>query len=207
MDNKKLKYLFIFFFAVFVFSFAYFITANIYDNANGSSKWQVFNLNKYQNSKGVYNTDLNSDVANENTVVLKDAKVIYNIKYKKSGDVILQNVATATDFTGKTKAQVEKQSGSNQFTLESFKNSQLIFVREYDRYAPNKYVLGIKGDYLAIYKTDSDGNMYLENETLDITKRKIDNLKPQDIKMLTNGDKYFECDTRDQAESILEDYE
>lgn len=207
MDNKKLKYLFIFFFAVFVFAFSYFITANIYDNANGSTKWQVFNLNKYQNSRGVYNNDMNSATADENTVVLKDAKVIYNIKYKKSGDVILQNVASATDFAGKTKAQVEKQSGSNQFTLESFKNSELIFVREYDRYAPNKYVLGIKGDYLAIYKTDSDGNMYLENETLDITKRKIDNLKPQDIKMLTNGDKYFECDTRDQAESILEDYE
>lgn len=207
MDNKKVKYLFIIFFAAFVFSFTYFVTINVYDGDNASAKWQVFNLNKYANSKGVYNNDLSSISADENTVVSKDAKIIFNIKYKKSGDVILQNVSTATDFAGKTKAQVEKISDSNQFTLESFKSSELIFVKEYDRYAPNKYVLGIKGDYIAIFKTDGDGNMYLENKTLDITKRKIDKLKPQDIKMLTNGDKYFECATRDQAESILEDYE
>lgn len=207
MDVKKIKYLFIAFFAAFVFSFAYFVTINVYDNANGSVKWQVFNLNKYENSRGVYNTDLNGKSTDENTVVLKDANVIFNIKYKKSGDVILQSTGKATDFVGKTKEEVEKQSSSNQFTLESFKSSQLIFVRAYDRYAPNKYVLGIEGDYIAIFRTDFEGNMYLENKTLDITKRKIDNLKPQDIKMLTNGDKYFECDTRDQAESILEDYE
>jgi hypothetical protein len=190
MDNKRLKYLFVVFSAVFVFSFSYFITTYYYDN-----------------SRGVYNTDINSKTADENTVVSKDAKIIFNIKYKKSGDVVLQNVATATDFAGKTKDQVEKQSDANQFTLESFKSNQLIFVRVNDTYAPNKYVLGIKGDYIAIFKTDSEGNMYLENKTLDITTRKIDKLKPQDIKMLTNGDKYFECDTRDQAESLLEDYE
>lgn len=207
MDKIKFRYLLIIFFIAFVFSFAYFVTINIYDNSNASAKRQVFNLNKYQNSKGIYNTDPNSTAVNENAVVSTDAKIIYNTKYTKSGDIILDNVATAVDFAGETKAQVEKQSDSSEYKLESFKSSELIFIRELYRYAPNKYVLGIKGDYIAIFKTDSEGNMYIEDETNDITNRKIDKLKEQDIKMLTGGDKYFECDTRDQATALLEDYE
>jgi hypothetical protein len=202
MDKRKLKYLFIIFFTTFVFSFVYFISINIFDKSNESSKMQVLNLNGYQNSKAQFNTDSNSTA-----VVSRDAKVIYNTKYKKSGDIILESVATAVDFAGETKAQVEKQSINNEYKLQSFKSSELIFIRELDRYAPNKYVLGIKGEYIAIFKTDSEGNMYIEDETNDITNRKIDKLKAQDIKMLTNGDKYFECDTRDQAAALLEDYE
>lgn len=86
-------------------------------------------------------------------------------------------------------------------------SSKVIFLKEIDKYSPNKYVLGIKGDYLAIFKTNSNGDMYIENEEKDITDKKIDNLKEQDINLLTNGSKYFQCNTKEEALARLEDYE
>ena len=76
-----------------------------------------------------------------------------------------------------------------------------------DKYAPNKYVLGIKNGFIAIYKTDKAGNMFIENENTDITDIKTKRLKEEDIKLLTKGDKYFQCNTREEAQSRLEDYE
>lgn len=76
-----------------------------------------------------------------------------------------------------------------------------------DKYEPNKYVLGIKNGLIAIYKTDNQGNMFIENEKRDVTDIKTSKLKEEDIRLLTKGDKYFECNTRDEAESRLEDYE
>lgn len=80
-------------------------------------------------------------------------------------------------------------------------------MKEEDKYMPNKYVVGIKGDNIAIYRTDKSGNMYIEDENKDITDIKTNKLKEQDIHMLTTGDKYFQCDTREEAEARLEDYE
>ena len=68
-------------------------------------------------------------------------------------------------------------------------------------------MLGIKGQYLAIYRTDSNGDMYIENEQTDITGKRIDHLKEQDINLLTNGSRYFQCNSREEVLSRLEDYE
>jgi hypothetical protein len=82
-----------------------------------------------------------------------------------------------------------------------------VLIKEVNKYAPNKYVLGIKDGYIAIYKTDKDGNMFIENDKVDITDVRTNRLKQADIKLLTKGDKYFQCDTREDAEARLEDYE
>lgn len=68
-------------------------------------------------------------------------------------------------------------------------------------------MLGIKNGFIAIYKTDRQGNMFIENEKRDITHISTDRLKQEDIKLLTKGDKYFQCNTREEAEARLEDYE
>lgn len=80
-------------------------------------------------------------------------------------------------------------------------------IKNINKYAPDKYVLGIKNGFIAIYKTDRQGNMFIENEKRDITHISTDRLKQEDIKLLTKGDKYFQCNTREEAEARLEDYE
>jgi hypothetical protein len=49
--------------------------------------------------------------------------------------------------------------------------------------------------------------MFIENKQRDITDIKTNRLKKADIELLTKGNKYFECNTREDAEARLEDYE
>jgi hypothetical protein len=146
----------------------------------------------------------NSSVA---TTVSEKAKIIFKIKYNKSGEYKIEREESAGELSGKNKDEVQNTYKNAGYKIEKFDVQQVILVKEMDKYAPDKYVLGIKNGFIAIYKTDKEGNMFIENENTDITDIKTKKLKEEDIKLLTKGDKYFQCNTREEAQSRLEDYE
>lgn len=145
--------------------------------------------------------------SNVTAVVSDKAKIIFKTKYDKSGEYQVEKEESAGELSGKSKDEVEDTYKSAGYKIEKFNTQQVILVKEVDKYAPNKYVLGIKNGFIAIYKTDKAGNMFIENENTDITDIKTKRLKEEDIKLLTKGDKYFQCNTREEAQSRLEDYE
>ncbi|BDR90264.1 hypothetical protein N072000002_20650 [Clostridium tetani] len=200
--KRKLYFVIGIMLCISIFSLTYYISAvRIKNNSNDNGKLQVSNVDK--------NNNLN--VQGEKKKKLNDdGSIVLKTKYTKSGDLLIdktEKLKDISDLKEKTKEEIESKFNKDGYSIESFDSDKSVLIREIDKYSPNKYVLGIKGEYLAIYKTDKFGNMFIENEETDITKRKIDHLKEQDIQLLTKGDKYFQCETKEEALARLEDYE
>lgn len=134
--------------------------------------------------------------ANAETAISPNSKVTLKIIYMKSGDVDSREMSS-NDFAGKSKDALEKQG----YEVESITKNEAILIKKVDTYAPNKYVLGVKGNCYAIYKTDASGNMFIENESSDIT-----NIKVQiegEYNSLVKGNKRFQYNTREELEEKL----
>ncbi|WP_243108640.1 hypothetical protein [Clostridium rectalis] len=197
ISRKKLYIILIITIGVAMFSLSYYIAMEKFDlrDNNNSGKVQV-NNNDEITVQGEGDLKLNNNTS-----------IIFKIRYKKSGDLVVEKEDKASNLKVDTKNKLEHKFKKDGYKIEKASTGNIILVREENKYAPNKYVLGIKDDRIAIYKTDYKGNMYIENEKTDITDKKISNLKEQDISLLTNGDKYFQCDTKEEALARLEDYD
>lgn len=200
MDRRKLRTIILVIFTILVFSLSCYICVVGFQNANMKKKL----LQVQERDKERYTVNTNSNVA---ATVSDKAKMTFEIKYDKSGDYQMERQESAKELSGKSKDEVEKIYKSAGYKVEKFNGKEIVLVREVDKYAPNKYVLGIKDGFIAIFKTDKEGNMFIENINTDITDIKVKRLKEEDIKLLTKGDKYFQCNTKEEAQSRLEDYE
>jgi hypothetical protein len=198
VDRRKIRTAILVVFTILIFGLSCYICIVGFQNINMEKKLSQANKNSYDTVK------VNSSI---NGVVDNDARVIFKIKYDKSGEVQIEKQELAGKLAGKKKSEVEKAYKDVGYKVEKFSAGEIVLIKNVDKYAPNKYVLGIKNGFIAIYKTDKQGNMLIENEKRDITSISTNRLKEEDIKLLTKGDKYFQCNTREEAEARLEDYE
>ncbi|MBP2032494.1 hypothetical protein J2Z42_001166 [Clostridium algifaecis] len=168
----------------------------------------ITKLKNYNTKKSTYQVSnaINTN-SNLNKTVSAKGNLVFKVKYSKSGDIQTENEESASKLAGKTKSEIESIYEKSGYNVDSFNSLQVVLIRNVDKYAPNKYVVGIKDGFIAIYKTDKNGNMFIEDSTRDVTDIKTSRLKQKDIELLTNGDKYFECDTLEDAKARLEDYE
>lgn len=201
MDTRKFRTILLVVLTTAIFSLSCYIcvtklkVTNIKDNKNRV------------NSASSSETDGLSVHSSLDDVVSSNANIVFKVKYTKSGEVVTEKEEKAKDLSGKKKSEIDELYENEGYKVQNITSSEVDLVREVDKYAPNKYVLGIKDGRIAIYKTDKDGNMFIEDDIRDITDIKTDKLKEADIRLLTKGDKYFQCNTREDAESRLEDYE
>lgn len=201
MDKKKLRTFILVILTISIFTLSYYICISKLKNENiGNNKYGL-------NSSKEGGADSLAANSNGDGIVSRNASIIFKIKYEKSGDVVVEKEEPIGSLAGKKKSDVEEMYKDEGYEVQNINSLQVVLMRKVDKYAPNKYVLGIKDGFIAIYKTDKNGNMTIENEKRDITDIKIDKLKQADIQLLTKGDKYFQCDTREDAEARLEDYE
>lgn len=183
----KKKYLLI------VLIFALLTTTFIY-----SYNWSMrkFKNNEYKSSKkaGISASDIDKLTANLNIndEISSDAKITIKTQYKKSGDVITKE-GKASDYAGKSKSELQNEG----YTIEETYNNQFILTKILDSYMPNKYILGVKGEYYAIYKTDENCAMSLVEET------DIKVPSQGDYNKLVNGSNEFQFDSKEDAEVKL----
>lgn len=97
-----------------------------------------------------------------------------------------------------TKQEDYRYSSKSQLDTE-IKLSGIIFKYKYN---PNKYVIGIHGDAVAVFKTDKHGNFVLESPK-DISKVKLSKITEGDIELLKIGDSVYEYDTKENAKEAL----
>ena len=200
MDNRKARTIVLVIFTILILGLSCYICVVGFQNVNMDRE-----IKQVRQGNKTYDTvKTNSNI---NTTVPEKAKIIFKIKYNKSGELKTEKEELAGKLAGKTKNEVENIYKTAGYKVNKFGAKEVVLVKEVDKYEPNKYVLGIKNGLIAIYKTDNQGNMFIENEKRDVTDIKTSKLKEEDIRLLTKGDKYFECNTRDEAESRLEDYE
>ncbi|WP_411681046.1 hypothetical protein [Clostridium thailandense] len=202
MDKRKKRTFLLVFLTISIFSLSYYICINKLKTIGIRNNNYKMNSSNKDKEMGSLATNSNNDV-----IVARDSTILFKVQYSKSGDVIVEKEESVGSLAGKKKDDVEAIYKNDGYEVQSINSSQVVLMKKVDSYAPNKYVLGIKDGYVAIYKTDKDGNMFIENEKRDITDIKIDKLKQADIQLLNKGDKYFQCDTREDAEARLEDYE
>lgn len=201
MDKRKIKTVLLVILTITIFGLSYYVCINRLKNTNlKKDRYQVDNVKEGSKDSLTVHSTLDSTVS-------KGSKLLFKIKYTKSDEIIVEKEETADELVGKKKSEIEEMYKDEGYKVENITPSEVSLVKELDRYAPNKYVLGIKDEHIAIYKTDKDGNMFIENEKRDITDIKIEKLKKVDIELLTKGDKYFQADTREDIEAHLEDYE
>ena len=89
---------------------------------------------------------------------------------------------------------------ANGYNLESLEDSKLVFVKDGTTSVllPNKYYLGEKDGYFAIYKPDDSGTPKIEDkEDIYSNNRSINFLKGEDLEAIKNF-KYC-YDTKDEA--------
>ena len=200
MDNRKARTIVLVIFTILILGLSCYICVVGFQNVNMDRE-----IKQVRQGNKTYDTvKTNSNI---NTTVPEKAKIIFKIKYNKSGELKTEKEELAGKLAGKTKNEVENIYKTAGYKVNKFGAKEVVLVKEVDKYEPNKYVLGIKNGLIAIYKTDNQGNMFIENEKRDVTDIKTSKLKEEDIRLLTKGDKYFECNTREEAESHLEDYE
>ena len=80
---------------------------------------------------------------------------------------------------------------------------QMIFERAVGTLEPNKYYIGDKDGYIAIYKSDVNGIPVIENED-DITQREVSLLMEIDQNMIRNYEMVF--DTKEECEEALSNF-
>lgn len=200
MDNRKTRTIVLVIFTILILGLSCYICVVGFQNVNMDRA-----IKQVRQGNKTYDTvKTNSNIS---TTVPEKAKVIFKIKYNKSGELKTEKEELAGKLVGKSKNEIENIYKTAGYKVNKFGAKEVVLVKEVDKYEPNKYVLGIKNGLIAIYKTDNQGNMFIENEKRDITDIKTSKLKNEDIRLLTKGDKYFECNTREEAESRLEDYE
>lgn len=200
MDNRKVRTVVLVIFTILILGLSCYICVVGFQNVNMDRE-----IKQVRQGNKTYDTvKTNSNIS---TTVPEKAKIIFKIKYNKSGELKTEKEELAGKLAGKSKNEVENIYKTAGYKVNKFGAKEVVLVKEVDKYEPNKYVLGIKNGLIAIYKTDNQGNMFIENEKRDVTDIKTSKLKEEDIRLLTKGDKYFECNTRDEAESRLEDYE
>lgn len=200
MDNRKVRTIVLVIFTILILGLSCYICVVGFQNVNMDRE-----IKQVRQGNKTYDTvKTNSNIS---TTVPEKAKIIFKIKYSKSGELKTEKEESAGKLAGKSKNEVENIYKTAGYKVNKFGAKEVVLVKEVDKYEPNKYVLGIKNGLIAIYKTDNQGNMFIENEKRDVTDIKTSKLKEEDIRLLTKGDKYFECNTRDEAESRLEDYE
>lgn len=134
-------------------------------------------------------------------IISPNAQITLKTIYKKSGDSVSKEIKDQ-NLVGKNRSQLEELG----YTVIDMNQSKVILSKKIDSYAPNKFVLGIKDNKIAIYRTDENGKMYIEDESKDVTNIDTSVLKQGDIDLLNEGSKDFQFDTREGAEAKLEDY-
>ncbi|HEY5563315.1 MAG TPA: hypothetical protein VIK72_16475 [Clostridiaceae bacterium] len=198
MFSKKTKIITFYIFLSIITVTISFTVALMYFNSDSSSK------------ENIANTKISKSVSsNVNDITIRSStKIQLKILYTKSGNTS-NSFLDNTSLIGKTLAQVKEIYSVQGYKIEKFTLAEVILTKSeekysQDKYVSGKYVLGIKDGFIAIFRADSVGKLYIEDAAHDTTEIKTTNLKQADIDMLYRGDLQF--NSRVEAEGSLEDY-
>lgn len=148
----------------------------------------------------VVNNDSSSDLSDETKVCLYSGDV-------KEDELSLGDLKKQLNIGDDlTETELSKALKDKGYVLVLTSEKELTFKRDPSQTVkPNKYYIGEKDGYLAIYKTDENGTLLIENSDDVYNDRKtIDSLTPADITKIKNFK--YEYDTKEEAEENLSEF-
>ncbi|MCQ2018089.1 hypothetical protein [Clostridium butyricum] len=148
----------------------------------------------------VVNNDSSNDLSDETKVCLYSGDV-------KEDELSLGDLKKQLNIGDDlTETELSKALKDKGYVLVLTSEKELTFKRDPSQTVkPNKYYIGEKDGYLAIYKTDEKGTLLIENSDDVYNDRKtIDSLTPADITKIKNFK--YEYDTKEEAEENLSEF-
>lgn len=185
-SNKKISILAgIIVFAVVVSFFGTYIISDRLINPKYTQEKEADEKTVYNNSK-ILNDDMMVVLMNEG-VVEREQSIL---EFKKENSIV-------SDINQQFVVNFYEANG---YDLESLEDDKVVFVKEgaTSVLQPNKYYLGEKDGYFAIYKTDNSGNLTIEeSEDVYTNNRSISFLQGDDLDAIKNFK--YSYDTKEEA--------
>lgn len=200
--SKKISILIVGIMLVIAFSISYYLSMDIENDTNSFSKINndlkipesLKNLTKIDE-----NNVLNQDktASEEDFVLQKSYKISYITNFTICEHKIEKKIDLPTAYIGLSEAEfMEKNPGWN---LAEINDDMIILTKEIETHCPKHFIIGIEGEYIAIYSYNDSGEKILIEET-DIN---INTLTPEDQIILQSG---IVADTEDDMEQKIEGF-
>lgn len=172
----------------------------------------IFSITYYLSDKYITNRNAKNNAAiasetNKNSSISDNAKIYLFSGGTKEKESTIADLKKELNIDGKlTQVELAKALKDKGYLLEVAPNGEMTFKRDGSKLVkPNKYYIGEKDGFLAIYKTDNDGILSIENnEDVYSNNKKVDNLRAADKEKIKNFE--FEFDSKDDAEENLSEF-
>ncbi|ACD51052.1 hypothetical protein FDB55_07975 [Clostridium botulinum] len=158
----------------------------------------VNNKNLLQTSQEKINTDIEVNKLEDSV------KVSLFAGDKKESDMTVAQIKQQLNIDGDlTKDELIKILKNSGYALDITSNNQIMFKKDSSsNLEPNKYYIGEKDGYLAIYETDVNGNASVKNnEDIFLDNKPVQNLREVDKSKIKNFE--LKYDTKDEAEESV----
>ena len=153
-------------------------------------------VNDNQSKTTVYNTNSLSD----------DMKIILKVDGIVETSETLKEFKLDNNIDNVNEQFLVDYYASKGYSVESLSEKKVVLNKDEEVILePNKYYLGEKDGYFAIYKSDENGKVFIEDESDVYRSSKMVNTIPKDDQEAIKSFK-FGYDTKDEAKEILSGY-
>lgn len=171
----------------------------------------IFFVTYYLSDKYIVNKNLKNAVEaseiNKNKQLSDNTKIYLFSGEKKEKELTISELKKELNIDGNlTKGELSKALSDKGYVLELNANGEMTYKKDISKaLKPNKYYIGEKDGFLAIYKTDKDGILLIENnEDVYSDNKKVDSLREIDKNKIKNFE--FEYDSKEDAEENLSEF-
>ncbi|WP_297420815.1 hypothetical protein [Clostridium sp.] len=162
---------------------------------------------RYIANKNVKNNTVTTSEINKDNQLSDNTKIYLFSGEKKEKELTLAELKKELNIDKNlTVAELSKALKDNGYVLEISSNGEMTYKKDLSKVVkPNKYYIGEKDGYLAIYKTDNNGTLLIENSN-DVysDNKKVDNLSELDKDKIKNFK--LEFNSKDDAEESLSEF-
>lgn len=149
--------------------------------------------------------------SNNEDKLTDDTKIILKLRDEAKGKITNSKIVSLSEIKKDIGNNMDQKSLENYYMAEgyklySFTNKEVVFVKDVEnKFEANKYYLGIQDGHVAIFKSDSEGKLFIEDKNKDIAKKLVDSLPEADKRLLKNYELKF--DNKEEAYEQLAEIE
>lgn len=192
---------------IIIFDISYFIGTNKYKKLQQGPRNQTYHYSNVSPIDFERATILNINKNQEEGTVSDNTTFVFVMRNNKTKwSFIVDSGKAPQELIGRKRSDIENLFMDKGYKLESITPEKVTFVKEVDgyNYNNNKYVLGIYQDYIAIYKIDDKGKIYIEDSQDDISKvRKVNEFPKNFREILLKGSSELQFDSKQVARDYL----
>lgn len=164
-------------------------------------------ISVYSITYNIINSKNSSNLVNKN---------IHDIISKNSTrELVIVGEDVDGEFIEKNRIKLELEDINKVFTemypigdykIMDFDDKSIVIMEiNNSNFDPNMYYIGEKDGYITVFKSDNNGNLFIENESSDISSKKVESLPVMDRNLVLNYE--LKSGDREEVQDILSELE